>query len=157
MGKTECFFVHNIARGSGGDDGMNPKPNKKLSLGAESYGTIAWKGFFTQSQVLLSSIVWNRFTAIKSIFCHLSLQKYRKTFSFELLKWNFFNKMLSMCCNWSVGPAKELRIPCQTGIFGMDIQFTQKELSDYLNMYWIELLKACNADSTYFYYLRRCT
>ena len=36
---------------------MNPKPNKKLSLGAESYGTIAWKGFFTQSQVLLSSIV----------------------------------------------------------------------------------------------------
>ena len=39
------------------DDGMNPKPNKKLSLGAESYGTIAWKGFFTKSQVLLSSIV----------------------------------------------------------------------------------------------------
>ena len=25
---------------------MNPKPNKKLSLGAEFYGTIAWKGFF---------------------------------------------------------------------------------------------------------------
>ena len=41
----------------GGDDGMNPKPNKKLSLGAESYGTIAWKGFFKQSQVRLSSIV----------------------------------------------------------------------------------------------------
>ena len=40
-----------------GDDGMNPKLNKKLSLGAESYGTIAWKGFFTQSQVLLSFIV----------------------------------------------------------------------------------------------------
>ena len=56
MGETECFFGLNIARGSGGDDGMNPKPNKKLSLGAESYGTIAWKGFFTQSQVLLSSI-----------------------------------------------------------------------------------------------------
>ena len=36
---------------------MKPKPSKKLSLGAESYGTIAWKGFFTQSQVLLSSIV----------------------------------------------------------------------------------------------------
>ena len=53
-----AFFGHNIARGSGGgDDGMNPKPNKKLSLQAESYGTIAWKGFFTQSQVLLSSIV----------------------------------------------------------------------------------------------------
>ena len=43
--------------GGGGDDGMNPKPNKKLSLGTESYGTIAWKGFYTQSQVLLSSIV----------------------------------------------------------------------------------------------------
>ena len=40
-----------------GDEGMNPKPNKKLSLGAESYGTIAWKGFFKQSQVRLSSIV----------------------------------------------------------------------------------------------------
>ena len=51
-----------VGRGGGGagvlgDDGMNPKLNKKLSLGAESYGTIAWKGFFTQSQVLLSFIV----------------------------------------------------------------------------------------------------
>ena len=36
---------------------MNPKPNKKLSLAAESYGTIAGRGFFRQSQVLLSSIV----------------------------------------------------------------------------------------------------
>ena len=36
---------------------MNPKPNKKLSVGAGSYVTIAWKGAFTQSQVLLSSIV----------------------------------------------------------------------------------------------------
>ena len=55
--KMSAFFGHNTARGSGGDNGMNPKPNKKLSLGAESYRTIAWKGFFTQSQVLLSSIV----------------------------------------------------------------------------------------------------
>ena len=39
---------------------MNPKPHKKLSLGAESYGFIAWKGFFTQSQVLLSSIEANK-------------------------------------------------------------------------------------------------
>ena len=49
MGETECFFGDNIARGSGGgggvDDGMNPKPNKTFSFGAESYGTIAWKGF----------------------------------------------------------------------------------------------------------------
>ena len=57
--KLSALFGRNIARGSGGDDGMNPKPNKKLSLGAESYGTIAWKGFFTQSKVLLSSIVAN--------------------------------------------------------------------------------------------------
>ena len=57
--KLSAFLGHNIARGSGGDNVMNPKPNKKLSLGAESYGTIAWKGFFTQSQVLFSSIVDN--------------------------------------------------------------------------------------------------
>ena len=55
--KMSAFFGHNIARGSGGEDGMNLKPSKKLSLEAESHGTIAWKGFFTQSQVLLSSIV----------------------------------------------------------------------------------------------------
>ena len=34
-------------------DPSPPTPN----LGTESYGTIAWKGFFTQSQVLLSTIV----------------------------------------------------------------------------------------------------
>ena len=43
------LFGHNIADGDGGwergDDWMNPKPNKKLSLGAESYVTITWKGF----------------------------------------------------------------------------------------------------------------
>ena len=54
--KLSAFFGHNIDRGSGGNDGMNPKPNKKMSLGAESYGIIACKGFFPQSQVLLSSI-----------------------------------------------------------------------------------------------------
>ena len=36
---------------------MNPKSNQKLLLGARSYVTITWNGFFTQSQVLLSSIV----------------------------------------------------------------------------------------------------
>ena len=46
--------------GGVGDDGMNPKPHKKLSLGAEFYGFIAWKDFFTQSQVLLSSIEANK-------------------------------------------------------------------------------------------------
>ena len=50
---------HNIARGRGesGEDGMSPDPIKKLSLGADSYVTITWNGFFTQSQVFLSSIV----------------------------------------------------------------------------------------------------
>ena len=54
-----------------------------------------------------------------------------------------------MRCSWSICRAKELWIPCQTGVFGVDIQFTQKELSDYLNdVFWIELLKAFNAVST---------
>ena len=59
MGENECFFLATTLLGEvgGGNDGMNPKPNKKFSLEAESHGTIAWKGFFTQSQVLLSSIV----------------------------------------------------------------------------------------------------
>ena len=53
-----------------------------------------------------------------------------------------------MRCNWSVCRAKELRIPCQTGVFGVDIQLTQKELSDYLNdVFWIELLKAFKPES----------
>ena len=46
---NECFFAYNIAGGSGGGQRDEPKrPNKKLSLGAESYVTITWKGFFTQ-------------------------------------------------------------------------------------------------------------
>ena len=48
-----AFFGHNIAGGSGGGgggDGINPKPNKKLSLGAGSYVTIAWKGFSHSSK-----------------------------------------------------------------------------------------------------------
>ena len=39
-----------------GDDGLNSKPNKNLSSEAESYVTITWKGFFTQSQVVLPSL-----------------------------------------------------------------------------------------------------
>ena len=38
--------------GEWGDDGMYPKEIKILSLGAESYVTITWRGFFTQSKVL---------------------------------------------------------------------------------------------------------
>ena len=40
-----------------GDEEMNPKLVKKLSLGTESYEKITWKGFFTQCEVVLSSIV----------------------------------------------------------------------------------------------------
>jgi len=55
-------FGHNIPVGGGGregwgheDNGVKPNAIKKLSLGAESYVTIVtWKGFFTQSQVLVT-------------------------------------------------------------------------------------------------------
>ena len=43
--------------GGGGSGVINLKLIKKLSFGAESYVTITWNGFFTQSQVLLSTIV----------------------------------------------------------------------------------------------------
>ena len=55
MGENECFLATTLAKW--GNDGMNPKPNKKLSLGAGFYVTVAWNSSFTQSQVLLSSIV----------------------------------------------------------------------------------------------------
>ena len=54
-GWNDCFFGHNIA-GGGGVRGQWDVPKgdkKKLSLGAESYITITWKGFFTQSKVVL--------------------------------------------------------------------------------------------------------
>ena len=64
MGENESFFGPNtgIPGGGGGgkegggheDDGMNPKPIKILSLGAESYVIIiTWKGSSTQSQVFV--------------------------------------------------------------------------------------------------------
>ena len=43
--KMSALFGHIIARGSGRTTVINPKPNKKLSVGAESYVKIAWKGF----------------------------------------------------------------------------------------------------------------
>ena len=58
MGGNESFLATTLTGEDGlGDDGMNPKPIKKLLLGAESYVTITWKGFFKESQVVLSSIV----------------------------------------------------------------------------------------------------
>ena len=56
--KLSAFFDHNIARGRWrGGQRDEPNAEQKMSLGAEFYGIIACKGFFTQSQVLLSSIV----------------------------------------------------------------------------------------------------
>ena len=63
MGRNECFFwprqyCWGDWGGGGGGGGMNElKPIKQLSLWAITWVTINWKGFFTQSQVLLSSIV----------------------------------------------------------------------------------------------------
>ena len=70
--KISALFGHHIARGSGwgvgggGDDGMNPKPNNKWSLGPESYGTIAWKGlshspkFFCPPLYIFVQFVFNK-------------------------------------------------------------------------------------------------
>ena len=54
MGNKECFLGQKIAGGvgEGGNHRMNPKPIKKLSLGAEPYVTITWNGFFTQVDLL---------------------------------------------------------------------------------------------------------
>ena len=60
MGETECFFFTTTLLaevGGRGERRDEPKAEPKMSLGTESYGIIACKGFFTQSQVLLSSIV----------------------------------------------------------------------------------------------------
>ena len=52
--------------GWGGGRG-EPKADGKLSLKAECYVTITWKGFFTQSQVLLFPIEVNyRLMALKT-------------------------------------------------------------------------------------------
>ena len=53
------LFLATTLLGGGGSGGT--MPIKKLSLGAESYVIVTWKGFFTQPQVFLSSIVVARF------------------------------------------------------------------------------------------------
>ena len=55
-----------------GSGGINLKLMKKLSLGAESYVTITWKGFFTQSQVLLSTIVNKIVSQYRGTYLHSS-------------------------------------------------------------------------------------
>ena len=50
-------FLATTLLGEVGERRDEPKAEQKLSLGAGFYVTIGWKGSFTQSQVLLSSIV----------------------------------------------------------------------------------------------------
>ena len=49
-------FLATILLGEGGGE-MKPKLIQELSLGVESYVTVTWKDFSTQSQVSLASIV----------------------------------------------------------------------------------------------------
>ena len=99
------LFLATTLLGQVGEWRDEPKAEQKIVLGAGFYVTIAWKGFFTQSQVRLSSIVWNWFTAIKWFFRPLSLQKYRKTFPLELLKCSFLVKcFLYAAADPSVAP-----------------------------------------------------
>ena len=57
-----------------------------------------------------------------------------------IVKVCFFSKMLSMLSRWSVCRNKELWIRCQ-GVFGVNIEFTQKELSDYLSDVFLIVFK----------------
>ena len=58
MGGNESFFSHNITGEGMGGRRNEPKGDQNFSIGVESYvPIITYKGFFTQSQVLLSSIV----------------------------------------------------------------------------------------------------
>ena len=69
-----CWWGGGGGRGGGGrDDEINPKPNKKLSLGAGSYVKITWKGFFTQPQVLSSSILQFS-TSVRSIITSICMR-----------------------------------------------------------------------------------
>ena len=92
MGENDCYFGHNIARGSGGTTGWTQSRTKKLSLGVGFYVTIAWKGFFTQSQVLLSSMVDHSSTAPVYMNClqNANFEKTHKLFDYKLGHVPFF-------------------------------------------------------------------
>ena len=52
------FLGSNSCRaGECGYEGMNPKPIETLLLVTESYVTVTWRGFSTESQILLTYIV----------------------------------------------------------------------------------------------------
>ena len=52
-----AFVGYNIARGGVGRRWDKPKADYKIVIRSKTYVTITWKGLFTQSQVLLFSIV----------------------------------------------------------------------------------------------------
>ena len=106
---------HWWGRGRGvGDGWLNPKPIKKLSLGAESYETIPWKSFFTQSRVLLVSIVWNWFRVIIDRVISFTTKRW-KNLCIRTVKVQYccFSKMIFDHSWWSVCRTKELWIRCQ--------------------------------------------
>ena len=142
MGENECFFLATTLLGEVGGRQDEPKAEQKIVLRSRVLRNNCLEGLFTQSQVLLSSIVYNWFRALKWIFRHLSLQKYRKTFSLELLKCSFLVKCFLYAAADPPVPLKSYGYLAKRGVFGVDIQFTQKEQSDYLNdVFWIELFK----------------
>ena len=152
MAGNESFFGYNIAGvGEWGKPRMSPKPIKKLSLGAESYVTITWKGFFTQSRVLLASIVWNWFLVIQWNFCHLSLQRDGKAFALELSKCStvVFSIIFFEHSWWSVCHTKELWTRCQE-CSPLTFSQWQKELKAIIwtTSFSLCVFKAFNADST---------
>ena len=130
------LFLATTLLGEVGGRQDEPKAEQKIVLRSRVLRNNCLEGLFTQSQVLLSSIVYNWFRALKWIFRHLSLQKYRKTFSLELLKCSFLVKCFLYAAADPSDPSKELRIPCQTGVFGVDVQKGTKWLFERRVLDW---------------------
>ena len=92
-------------------------------------------------------------------FPYLSLQKYRKTFSLELLKCSFLVNIFLYAVADPSGMLKSYRYLAKQRYSAWTFSLPKRnEVIIILNdAFWIELLKTFNAGSTYFYYLRRCT
>ena len=119
-----------------------PKANQKIVIRSRVLrNNITWKGFFTQSRVLLVSIVWNWFRVIKWTFCHLSIQRDGKTFALELSKCStvVFSKIFFEHSWWSVCHTKELWTRCQE-CSPLTFSQWQKELKVII---WVQHLFHC--------------
>ena len=119
-----------------------PKANQKIVIRSRVLrNNITWKGFFTQSRVLLVSIVWNWFRVIKWTFCHLSIQRDGKTFALELSKCStvVFSKIFFEHSWWSVCHTKELWTRCQE-CSPLTFSQWQKELKVII---WVQHLFYC--------------